>query len=130
MNTSVRWGPATRWGLAAIAAAGLAIDAYVHLHIAHRYMPVTTDTVNQGVLFQVEGGLAIAAALWVLIRPDRLSAAFAFLVAAGGATALLVYGLVSVGKIGPLPAMDDPVKYWTWDQKFSLAGELGATVAT
>ena len=119
----------TRWALAAVAAAGLAIDAYVHLHIAHRYLPITTGTVNEGVLFRIEGALAVAAALWVLVRPAWLSAAFALLVAAGGATAVLVYGLVDVGKIGPLPNMYDPVRYWTWDQKFSLAGELAATLA-
>jgi hypothetical protein len=117
-----------RWGLAGVAAAGLAIDAYVHLHIAHRYMPITTGTVNQGVLFQIEGALAIAAALWLLVRPGWLSAAAGFLVAAGGATAVLVYGFVNVGKIGPIPNMYDPEQYWSWDQKFSLAGELGAAV--
>ena len=117
-----------RWGLAVVAAAGLAIDAYVHLHIAHRYMPITTGTVNQGVLFQIEGGLAIAAAIWLLIRPTWLSAAVGFLVAAGGAAALLVYGFVNVGKIGPIPNMYDPAKYWSWDQKFSLGAEIGAAV--
>lgn len=118
-----------RWGLAVLAAAGLAIDAYVHLHVAHRYMPITTGTVNQGVLFQIEGALAIAAALWLVLRPNWLSALAGFLVAAGGATALLVYGFVNVGKIGPIPNMYDPEQYWSWDQKFSLGGELGAAVA-
>jgi hypothetical protein len=116
-----------RWGLAVVAAAGLVVDAYTHLHLAHLYVFNRTSTVNEAVLFRVEAGIAIAAAVWVLVRPAALSAGFAVLVAAGGAALLLVYRYVNVGKIGPIPNMYDPE--WFTEKNWSLAGELVATAA-
>jgi hypothetical protein len=116
-----------RWGLAVVAAAGLVVDAYTHLHLAHLYVFNRTSTVNEAVLFRVEAGTAIAAAVWLLVRPTVLSAGFAVLVAGGGAALLLIYRYVNVGKIGPVPNMYDPE--WFAEKNWSLAGELVATVA-
>jgi hypothetical protein len=75
----------------------------------------------------VEAALAIAAALWLLVRPGLLSASFAVLVAGGGAAVLLIYRYVNVGKIGPIPNMYDPE--WFTEKNWSLVGELVATAA-
>jgi hypothetical protein len=118
----------TRWALAVVAAAGLGIDAFTHLDLAHLYQANTTGTVNEGVLFQIEAALAIVAGIWILLRPGVLSAGFTLLVAGGGAFVLLLYRYVNVGKIGPIPNMWDPG--WFPEKKWSLVGELIAVVAS
>lgn len=94
--------------LAVLAAAGLGYDAYVHLDLASGYDPVG-DTITQGALFRVEAGLAIAAAVAVLLSDHRLAWAFAGLVGLGGVGAVLLYRYVDVGAIGPVPNMYEPV---------------------
>ena len=117
----------TRWAMAVLAAAGLGIDAYTHLDLAHLYAFNTTGALNEGALFRVEAALAIGAAVWLLVRPALRSAGFAALVAGGGAAVLLIYRYVDVGKIGPVPNMYDPE--WFTEKKWSLAGEVLATGA-
>ena len=96
-----------RKSLVGVTVVGLAIDAYVHLKLASDYDPVKA-TVSQGQLFRLEAGLAIVAAILLLVRPGRLTAAIAAIVAGGGVFALLLYYFVNVGQIGPLPNMYEP----------------------
>ena len=111
MTTKLTTQSALRWGLALIAAAGLAIDAYVHFHLASAYDGIKSSVLTQGDLFRVEGVAAVVAAVAVLVRPRRYTAAFAFVVAAGGTAAVLVYAYVNVGAFGPFPNMYDPIWY-------------------
>jgi hypothetical protein len=106
--------------------AGLAIDAFVHFNLAPTFDPVKTSSVSEGDLFRLEGALAVLAALGVAVRPRRYTAAFAFLVAAGGVFAVLLYQYVDVGKLGPLPDMYDPV--WSSKKALSLVGEALAAL--
>jgi hypothetical protein len=94
-----------------VTAAGLAMDAYVHLDLADTYDAAHTSVLSQGDLFRVEAALAIVATLGILLRPRRYTAAFAFLVAAGGFGAVLLYRYVDVGGIGPIPSMYEPIWY-------------------
>lgn len=116
-----------RWGLVLVALVGLGFDAYTHLDLAHLYMGNTTGTVNEGVLFQVESGLAIAAGVWLVLRLNLLSIVFTLLVTGGGAAALVVYRYYDIGKIGPLPNMHEPI--WFTEKEQSLFGELLAFAA-
>lgn len=126
MSTS-SWS-ATRVSLTVIAVAGLAVDAYVHLDLASAFKNVKTSTVSEADLFRLEAIAAIVAALALLIRPRRYTAGFAFLVAAAGTAAVVVYRYVNVGKLGPLPNMYDP--YWApFEKNLSLVGEALATLA-
>jgi len=100
-----------RWTLAVVAAAGLAVDAYIHFDLAGNYDPIKTSTISQGTLFRIEAVAAVIAGVLVLVRQNRWTAGFAFLVAAAGTAAILVYRYVDVGKIGPLPNMYEPVWY-------------------
>ncbi|MEW2518849.1 hypothetical protein [Actinacidiphila alni] len=109
-----------------VAAAGLAVDAYVHAKLAGQYDAVTAD-ISQGALFRVEAGLASLAALLVLVWRRPLSAALGWLVAAGGLAALLVYRYVNVGAHGPLPDMYEPV--WTPDKRLTVWSQAVATAA-
>jgi hypothetical protein len=118
---------AVRTVLTVIVAAGLAIDAYVHLDLASTYDVVKTSTLSQGDLFRVEAALAIVAGVALLVRPRSYTAWFAFLVSAGGVAAVLVYRWVDVGKLGPLPNMYEP--YWYGEKTLSLVAEAIAAVA-
>lgn len=116
-----------RLGLAVIGAAGLAIDAYVHFDLASSYAPIKTSSLSQVDLFRAEGAVAAVAAVAVLLRPRRYTAAFAFLVAAAGTAAVLVYAYVDVGAFGPVPNMYDP--YWFDEKTLSAWAEGIAAVA-
>jgi hypothetical protein len=63
----------------------------------------------------------------VVAWPRRTTAALALLVAGGGAVAVLLYALVDVGRLGPLPAMFDPS--WYGEKTASLIFEATAALA-
>ena len=109
--------------LAAVTAAALGYDAYVHLHLAPLYDAVGS-TVTQGALFRVEAALAIAAALLVLVSDSRLAWAAAVLVGLGGVAAVVLYRYVDVGAIGPVPNMYEPA--WYGDKTWSAVAEGAA----
>ncbi len=108
--------------LAVLAAAGLAYDAYVHLHLASAYDGIG-DTITQGGLFRLEAGLAIVAALAVLLSDSRLAWLLAGSVGLGGAAAVVLYRYVDVGAIGPMPNMYEPV--WYGEKTYSALAEGG-----
>lgn len=115
-----------RKALIVVVVAGLGVDAYVHLHLASTFDPIR-GTISQGQLFRVEGYAAILAAAYLLIRPGRPSAAVAALVAGGGLAAVLLYAVVDVGPIGPLPNMYDPS--WSTLKTWSAIAQAAATLA-
>ncbi|NDZ82750.1 hypothetical protein G3I19_30300 [Streptomyces sp. SID10853] len=112
--------------LCVLAAAGLAVDAYVHAHLADRYDPVSAS-ISQGTLFRIEAGLAALAALLVLVWRRAVSDAFAWLVAAGGLALILIYRYVNVGKLGPVPNMYEPV--WFGDKWLAAIAQAVTIVA-
>jgi hypothetical protein len=62
----------------------------------------------------------------VLSTRRRFAAGFAFLIAAGGLGALLLYGYVDVGGFGPFPDMYDPI--WYKEKTISAIAETVAAV--
>lgn len=112
--------------LVAVVVVGLGVDAYVHLRLASTFDPIRA-TVSQGQLFRVEGVAAILAAVLLLVRPSRLTAGVAAAVAGGGLAAVVLYAVVDVGAIGPLPDMYDPV--WSALKTWSTVAEAAAAVA-
>lgn len=115
---------ATRWVLTLITAAGLAVDAYVHWHLAASFdslVGASSPHISQGQLFRLEAVLALVAMVLVLATRRRLAALVALLVAAGGVGAVLLYGFVDVGGLGPLPDMYDPT--WSTEKVISLIAE-------
>lgn len=116
------------WALCLVIAAGLGVDAYVHLHLASSYALVKTSVVSQATLFRLEGIAAIVAAVLLLVRPHWMTALFALLVSGGGVAAVLLYTNTDPGKIGPLPDMYEPV--WFADKTNSFIAEaIAAGVA-
>lgn len=113
-----------------LVAAGLAVDAVVHWHLASGFDPVVgsgSPRVTMGDLFRVEAVLAAVALVLVLLVRRRWSAVLAFLVAAGGLVAVLVYSYADPGALGPLPDMHDPT--WTTEKILSAVSQAVATVA-
>jgi hypothetical protein len=118
----------TQVGLTAVVVIGLGIDAWVHLDLASAFSQVRTSTMSQADIFRIDSAVAIVAALALLVHPRRYTAAFAFLVAAAGTVAVVLYRCVDVGTIGPIPNMYDP--YWAPAGKaLSAIGEALAAVA-
>jgi hypothetical protein len=122
-----RASTATERTLSLVVAVGLAVDAFVHVHLAHDFSHVRTGTLSQADLFYVEAVLAVLAAVAILVRRSKASVAFALLVAAGGFVAVVLYRYVDVGGFGPIPDMYDP--YWAPAEKaLSAIAELVAAV--
>jgi len=97
-----------------VVGAGLGVDAYVHWKLAPDFDGIqgtASPHISQGGLFLLEAVLALVAMLLVLLTRSRLGALVAFLVAAGGLGAVLLYAYVDVGGLGPLPNMYDPIWY-------------------
>ena len=122
MSSTMTYG-----ALRLIAAAGLAVDAYVHADLAGQFDGNGTS-LTQGTLFRVQAGLAALAALLVLLHGKRLAAAFALLVSASALGAVLLYKYVDVGAIGPLPNMYEPV--WYPEKVVTTIAEAVAVVAS
>jgi hypothetical protein len=127
MALSTRGRSAVRLGLAVVAATGLAIQAYVHFDLASEYDVIKSSVLSQGDLFRAEATAAAIAAAAVLLRPRRYTAAFAFVVAAAGTAAVLVYQYVNIGAFGPFPNMYDPI--WFPKKTLSVWAEGIAAVA-
>jgi hypothetical protein len=114
--------------LIAVIVVGLLVDAVVHLHLASAFPQNKTSVLSEGAIFRAEATLSVLAALGVLLRPRRYTAAFALLVAASAVTAAVFYRYADIGAIGPIPNMYDP--YWAPAAKLlSVIAEAAAAVA-
>ena len=110
--------------LRVVAAAGLAVDAYVHADLASSYPSGFLGAQN---LFLVETGFALGAALWVLASGRRAAYLVAALVAASAFAAVVVYRYVDLGAFGFLPDLYEPV--WYPEKLVAASGEAVALVA-
>jgi hypothetical protein len=112
--------------LLVVTVTGLAVDAYLHLRLASTYDAVRGQ-VSEGLLFRVEATVAVVAALLLVLRPGRVTAAVAAVVAGGGLAVLLLYRYVDVGRLGPLPGMYEP--FWFADKARTAVAQGAATAA-
>ncbi len=111
--------------LRVLAAAGLAISAYVHIHLAHRYAGLgSTITMEQ--LFYAQGVLAALVTVWLLVTGNRWAWRAAGLIGLASFAAVMTYRYVSVGSIGPLPDMSDPT--WSPSPEKALSAVVEAAV--
>lgn len=105
--------------------AGLAIDAYVHFHLAGDVG--SHGVLSEGRLFWIQGVVAALVAVLVLVRAHRPSYVIAFLVAGSALGAVLLYRYVDVGSLGPLPDMYEPV--WYGEKVVTTVAEAVAAAA-
>lgn len=111
-RSSISRSRVTRRLLTMVTASGLAVDSWVHWHLAPSFDTLTSTAsphISQGQLFRLEAALALIAMVLLLVTQRRFAAVVAFLVAAGGVGAVLLYAFVDVGALGPMPDMYDPI---------------------
>lgn len=115
--------------LRVLTAAALVVDAVVHLRLAGQYSHAGSGgMISEGTLFRVEAVAAIVAALLVLAVGNRVTFAFAFLVAASALVVVLLYRYVNIPAFGPIPSMYEPV--WFRQKTVSAIAEgAGAVLA-
>lgn len=111
-----------------IAVGGLVVDARIHLKLAVAYDSIKSSSISQGDLFRIEAGLAIAAAVLILVVRRWATALLVVAVAGGGLVALLLYRYVDLGAIGPLPSMYEPA--WYPDKVDTCIAQAVATAAS
>lgn len=114
------------WTARLLAAAGLAVDAYVHADLAPQY-DLVDAAVSQGDLFRVEAALSALAALLVLAWRRLPADVFGWLVAAGGFALIMIYRYVDVGAFWPVPNMYEPV--WFTEKWVAAIAQLVAVAA-
>lgn len=125
---SARGSSTIRVALIVIVVAGLAVDAFVHFDLASAFKNIKTSTLSEADLFRGEAIAALLAAVALLVRPRRYTAAIAFAVAAAGTVAVVLYRYVDVGAFGPFPDMYDP--FWAPAEKnLSVFAEAAAALA-
>jgi hypothetical protein len=118
-----------RTALIVVVVVGLGVDAFVHFDLAHLFNEQKTSTLSMADVFRADAVVAVLAAVALLVRPSRYTAAFAFLVAAAAFVAVMLYRYVDVGAIGPIPNMYDP--YWAPAGKWiSAVAEAVAALAS
>lgn len=110
-----------------VVAAGLAVDAVVHLRLAPGYQLADPAGIGQGNLFRVQAVVAALVALLVLATGSRLAYALAVAVAASALAAVVVTRYVEVPALGPIPSMYEPV--WFGQKTASAVAEGIAALA-
>ena len=123
---ALRPGLATR-GIGLVAAAGLVVDAVVHLRLAPDYQLAAPAGIGQGNLFRIAAVAAVLVAVWVLVRPSRSSFAAAFVVAGSALVAVVLYRYVDIPRFGPIPSMYEPT--WFPEKTLSAVAEAVAALA-
>ena len=101
-----------------LVAAGLVVDAVVHLRLAPGYQMAQPGGIGQGNLFRIESVVAILAAIYVLLARSRVAFTVAAVVALSALGALVLYRYLEVPALGPIPSMYEPV----WFFQKSLSG--------
>lgn len=115
-----------RLSVRVLAVAALAISAYVHLHLAHRYGYPGTITGTD--LFYTQGSVAALVALVLLVTGNKWVWVAAALVGLASFGAVMLYRYVDVGSIGPLPNMNDPTWRPSPDKLMSAIAEAAVVV--
>lgn len=106
----------------------LAVDAVIHLRLASAMQLAAPGGLGGGTLFRLQAAAALIAALILLVMGTRLAYAVAGLVALSAFGAVLVYSLVNVPTLGPIPSMYDPT--WSTEKVVSAVAEgVGVVLA-
>ncbi|MFI0352380.1 hypothetical protein [Actinomadura sp. 9N407] len=114
--------------LRVLVAAGLLIDAYVHWSFAPDMVNVGEGGAITGdVLFRGQAVVAAVVAVLVLLWARRWTYAIAFVVAVSAFGAVLLYYMVDLSTLGPIPDLYDPA--WYREKTISAIGEAVAATA-
>lgn len=114
------------WALALLVAAGLGVDAYVHLHLAPGYQLAAPGGIGQGNLFRIQAVVALLVAVAVLVTGHRLAFAAAAGVGFSAVAAVVLTRYVEVPAFGPMPSMYEPI--WFFEKSLSAVAEAAVGV--
>lgn len=112
--------------LCLLVAAGLIIDAVVHLHLAPGYQLAQPAGIGQGNLFRLESVVALLSAAYLLWKRSSLAFAIAAVVGFSALAAVLLTYFVMLPSIGPIPGMFEPV--WFFEKALSAVAEAAVGV--
>jgi hypothetical protein len=112
--------------LRVLAAAALAVSAYVHLHLAHRY--AYPGTINGTDLFRAQGVTAAVVAAVLVVTGHRWAWLAAAALGLASFAAVMLYRYVDVGAIGPLPNMYDATWRPSPDKLLSAVAEAAVAL--
>jgi len=113
--------------LRVVTAAGLLVDAGIHLDLAGQYQAAAPGGIGEGNLFRIQAAAAVLLAGFVLLRGTRAAYLGALVTAGAALAAVLLYRYVDVPPLGPLPAMFEPL--WFPAKTASAVAEALATLA-
>lgn len=105
----------------AVVVLGLAVDAAVHLRMAPVMDIAAPGGIGGGNLFRIQGAVAGVVALVLLLTGRRWAYVLALLVALSALVPVLLYHVVDVPPLGPIPSMYDPL--WSPEKVVSIVGE-------
>lgn len=105
---------------------GLAVDAAVHLRLAPGMDVAAPGGVGGGTLFRLQGAFALLVAVVVLLVGRRWSYLLALAAALSALVPVVLYHLVDVPPLGPVPRMHDPL--WSPEKVLSVVAEALAVV--
>jgi len=112
--------------LSLLVAAGLAVDAVVHVRLAANYQLAQPAGIGQGNMFRIAAVFAVLSAVYVLVRGSRPAFAVAAVVGLSALAAVVLYRYVQVPALGPIPTMYEPV--WFFQKTLSAVAEAAAGV--
>lgn len=110
-----------------ITAAGLGVDAYVHLDLASTYSEAAAP-ISEGFLFRAEAVVALLTVLALIVSARRLSFLLALAVSVTALAMMLVSRYADLGPLGPFPDLYDPV--WFGEKLLAAFGETAAAIAS
>lgn len=112
--------------LCLLVAAGLVIEAVVHLRLAPGYQLAQPGGIGQGNLFRIQAAVALLSAVYLLLRGSRVAFAVAAVVGLSALAAVVLYRYVQVPALGPIPTMYEPV--WFFQKSLSAVAEGAVAV--
>ena len=127
-RTPTRRGTRAELAVRALVVLGLTVDAVVHLRLAPAMDLAAPGGIGGGNLFRMQGAAAGAVALVLLLTGRRWAYVLALLAALSALVPSLLYHVVDVPAVGPVPSMHDPL--WSPEKVVSMVGEaLAAALA-
>lgn len=111
----------------ALVVLGLAVDAFVHLRMAPVMDIAAPGGIGGGNLFRAQGAVAAGVAVLLLVTGRWWAYAAALVAALSALGPVLLYHVVDVPAIGPIPSMYDPL--WSPEKVVSIVGEALAAGA-
>ena len=106
---------------------GLAVDAFVHLRMAPVMDIAAPGGIGGGNLLRDQGAASAVVAVMLLVSGRWWAYALALGVALSALGPALLYPVVDVPAIGPIPSMYDPL--WSPEKVISIVGEALAAGA-